>query len=232
MLGRWDEVLAIRDEFTDEQFNSGGVLLSLLQAGVEIHCRRGEQDEARGLLALFGRLEESSDLQDRASHLAVLSALRRAEGRLDEAIEAGGGTIATAETLGATFQGIKHGVVEALEAALALGDTVRAEELFAFVDGLAPVERSPYLGAHALRLRAREAGDAKGLAAATARFRALDIPFWLGVTLLEQAEAIGAGPEPGSLQAEAREIFERLEATPWLERCDRLASARAASASV
>jgi hypothetical protein len=85
---------------------------------------------------------------------------------------------------------------------------------------------------HALRLRAREAGDANGLAAAATRFRALDNPFWLGVTLLERAEALGAGAEATSLHAEARDIFERLEATPWLERCDRLAPARAASASV
>ena len=36
------------------------------------------------------------------------------------------------------------------------------------------------------------------------------MPFWLAVTLLEQGEAAGL--------AEAREIFERLEAAPWLER--------------
>ena len=36
------------------------------------------------------------------------------------------------------------------------------------------------------------------------------MPFWVAVTLLEQGEAGGL--------AEAREIFERLEAAPWLER--------------
>jgi hypothetical protein len=36
------------------------------------------------------------------------------------------------------------------------------------------------------------------------------MPFWVAVTLLEQGEAAGL--------AEAREIFERLEATPWLAR--------------
>jgi hypothetical protein len=203
-----------------------------MQAGVEVYCRRGDLEEARRLLALFGRLEASSDLQDRGTYLAAVAALRRTEGRLEEAFEAGAATIATAATMGSSFQGVKHGVVDALEAALALGDTARANELFTWVDGLSPGERPPYLHVHALRLRAREAGDANGLAAAATRFRALDNPFWLGVTLLEQAEALGAGAEATSLHAEARDIFERLEATPWLERCDRLAPARAASASV
>jgi class 3 adenylate cyclase/tetratricopeptide (TPR) repeat protein len=218
MLGRWDEALAIRDEFTEEQLNSGGVVLSVLQAGVEIYCRRGRLDDARHLLALFGRLEESSDVQDQGTYLAAVSAIRRAEGRLEEAIEAGAATLSTARTLGPAFQGVKHGVVDALEAALALGDTARADELFAFIDGLVSVQRPPYLDAHAVRLRAREAGDAKGLAAAAGRFRTLSIPFWLGVTLLEQAEATGNGAEAARLRTEAREIFERLGATPWLDR--------------
>jgi class 3 adenylate cyclase/tetratricopeptide (TPR) repeat protein len=218
MLGRWDEALAIRDEFTEEQINSGGVILSLLQAGVEIYCRRGELDEARRLVSLFGRLENSSDVQDRGCYQATMAVLRRAEGRLEEAVAAGASTLEPADVLGPGFQGSKHGVVDALEAALALGDKARVDELFAFVDGLSPGWRPPYLDAHMLRLRARQAGDAKGLAAAASSFRALSIPFWLGVTLLEQAEAIGDGSEAARLRTEAREIFERLGAAPWLER--------------
>jgi class 3 adenylate cyclase/tetratricopeptide (TPR) repeat protein len=218
MLGRWDEVLATRNEFTEEQFNSGGVVLSLLQAGVEIHCQRGELDDARQLFSRFARLEDSTDVQDRSTHLAVTAALRRAEGRLEEALEAGAATIETAAILGPAFQGVKHGVVDALESALALGDTARAAELLAFVDGLTPAVLPPYLDIHALRLRARLAGDASGLAAAAARFRALAVPFWLAVTLLEHVEALGGGPAAERPLAEAREIFERLEATPWLER--------------
>jgi predicted ATPase/class 3 adenylate cyclase len=217
MLGRWDEVLAVRDEFTEEQLDSGGVILSLLQGAVEVYCGRGELDEARRLVSLFARLEDSSDLQDRGTYLAAIAALRRAEGRLDEALEAGVDTLTTVETMGPAFQGVKHGVVDALEAALALGDTARADELFAFIDGISSGVRPPYLDAHALRLRARESRDVKGMADAAARFRALGIPFWLGVSLLEQANAIGAGAEAVQLRAEAAEIFERLGAMPWLE---------------
>jgi class 3 adenylate cyclase/tetratricopeptide (TPR) repeat protein len=218
MLGRWDEVLATRNEFTEEQLNSGGVILSLLQAGVEIHCHRGDLDEARALLALFSRLEGSSDVQDRSMLLAATAALRRAEGRFEEALQAGAATIETAAILGPAFQGVKHGVVDALEAAFALGDAARADQLLAFVDGLEPGVRPPYMDIHAGRLRARRSGDARGLAVTGAQFRALGVPFWLGVTLVEQAEASEDRGEAERTLTEARTIFEQLGATPWIER--------------
>jgi class 3 adenylate cyclase/tetratricopeptide (TPR) repeat protein len=214
MLGRWDEVVATRRDFGEEQINSGGVILSLLQAGVEVFAQRGELDEARRLHAAFARTEHSSDLQDRCAYLAVTAALRRAEDRLEEAIAAGAATIEMAEVFGPTFQGVKHGVVDALEAALALGDHAKADELFAFVDGVRPGNLSPYLAASVARLRARLAGDAAGLQAAAARFEELEAPFPRAVALLEHAELTGSE----SSRDEAVEIYERLEAAPWLER--------------
>ncbi len=59
------------------------------------------------------------------------------------------------------------------------------------------------------------------LKSAAATFRELGLPFWLAVTLLEHGEWLtgqGRTDDAESLLAEAREIFERLEATPWLER--------------
>jgi tetratricopeptide (TPR) repeat protein len=214
MTGRWDDVLATTDDFTQEQVDSGGVVLSVLQSGVYVHLERGELDEARRIFSLFSRLESSTDVQDRCTYLAATAALRRAEGRFDEALAAGVATIETASTLGASFQGVKHGVVDALEAALALGDSARAQELLAFVDGLSPGTRSPYLEAHAQRFRARLSRDASGLETAAGLFRALELPFWLGVTLLEHAELTASKTS----LAEARDIFERLGATVWLGR--------------
>jgi hypothetical protein len=115
------------------------------------------------------------------------------------------------EALGLNFQTVKHALVDGLEVALALGETEKAEELFALAEG---PSRSPFLATHARRLRARVAGDAAGLEDAARRFRELELPFYLAVTLLEHAELTG---EEGS-RAEAREIFERLGARPWLER--------------
>ena len=53
---------------------------------------------------------------------------------------------------------------------------------------------------------------------------------WTGASLLEYGEwltAEGRAAEAEPLLAEAREIFERLEARPWLERLGTLAPAHA-----
>ena len=211
MLGRWDEARAGSEEFTAEQIVAGGVMLSLLQVGVEINVQRGELDEARRVFAMFEHLEESSDVQDRTVYLGSRACLRRAEGRLREALADGEATIETGRTLGVSFQAVKQGIVEALEAAFALGETARLEELLTSIESVPPGSRAPYLDAQARRFRARLAGgDRSGYEAAARQFRELDLPFWLAVTLLEQGGAAGL--------AEAREIFERLEAAPWLDR--------------
>ncbi|HEX6662081.1 MAG TPA: AAA family ATPase, partial [Gaiellaceae bacterium] len=214
MLGSWDEVLATADDFTQEQVDAGGVVLSVLQTGVYVHIERGELDEARRIFSLFSRLESSTDLQDRSTYLAATAALRLAEGRFEEALSAGVATLDTVPTLGAEFQGVKHGIVDALEAALAVGDSDRARELMAFIDGLTPGARPRFLEAQAHRFRARIARDAAGLEAAVRIFREIETPLWLGATLLEHAEVTGSETS----RAEAREIFERLGASPWLER--------------
>jgi class 3 adenylate cyclase/tetratricopeptide (TPR) repeat protein len=214
MLGRWAEALAVREEFTQEQIDAGGVVLSLLQCGVEIYVNQGRLDEARSLYAQFDRLEGSTNVQDRGSYLAALAVLRRGERRFEEALAAGLGTLDVAATLGASFQGVKHGVVDALEAAWELGDEAKIQELLAFIDGLSPGARPPYFDAHAHRIRARLTKREEGFEEAARRFRELGIPFWHAVTLLEHAELTGSE----ALRAEAREIFERLEARPWLER--------------
>ena len=214
MVGQWDEVVATRAEFTQEQIDAGGVVLSLLQAGVEVYAHRGEFDEAQRLLSQFARLEHSSDLQDLASYLGAVAVLRRMEGRLDEALAAGTAILDVVPTLGISQQDVKHAIVDGLEAALALGDAARADELFAFVDGTPPGRRPPYLDAHVQRLRARLARDREGFEAAAHRFSELDTPFSLAVALLDRAETLG----DDEARSEAVEIFERLRATPWLER--------------
>ena len=64
MLGRWDEALAIGDEFTQERIDAGGVMLSLLQSAVEIHLHRGEVDAARNCLPCSRASEGSTDVQE------------------------------------------------------------------------------------------------------------------------------------------------------------------------
>ena len=85
------------------------------------------------------------------------------------------------------------------------------------------------------RFRARLSEDGAGYRTAAAQFRELGIVFWLAVTLLEHAEWLLAhdrADEAAPLLAEAREIFERLAATPWLVRIATLVSTHTAAAPV
>jgi class 3 adenylate cyclase/tetratricopeptide (TPR) repeat protein len=218
MLGQWDEVIETADEFTEEQVHSGGVVLGLVQAGVEAHLERGELDAARRLYELFSYLESSTDVQDQGCFRAATAALRRAEGRLEEALAAGAGTLEVAAAMGPTFQGIKYGIVHAIEAAQTLGETAEADRLLAWVEDLAPADQCPWFEAQSLRFRSRLNGNEAGLGEAAERFRALNMPFWAAIAQVERAEAVGAGRAADALLGEARTTFERLGAKPWLER--------------
>jgi class 3 adenylate cyclase/tetratricopeptide (TPR) repeat protein len=216
MLGRWNEVVEASAEFTPEHMSGGGLVLSLLQSAVDIHIQRGELDEAHRVISMFARLDESSDVQDRSCYLGSRAALRRAEGQLREALADGEATIETRSLLGISAQSVKQGLVEAVEAAFALGEPAKVEELLALVEAVPPGTRPPFLDAQAKRFRSRIGRDPAGVEAAVERFRELGLPFWLAVTLLELGELTG---DTESLD-EAREIFEGLKAKPWLERVD------------
>ena len=224
MLGRWDEALEVTEELREEQVRSGGMFLSLLTGPFEIHLHRGELAEARQLFAQFSNLEGSKDVQERVCFYGATAALRRAEGHLREALDVGRRAEEGVPSLRLSHQAIEQGMVEAIEAALALGDGQSAEELLATIDAVPPGRRPPLLAAHAHRLRARLDNDPAQFERGAMRFREIDIPLWLGVTLLEHAEwlgGVGRSDEVEPLLAEARGIFERLRTTPWLERLER-----------
>jgi tetratricopeptide (TPR) repeat protein len=214
MMGRWDDALAVGEEFTQEQVDSGGTVLSLLQTEVEANVQRGDLERAQRMFAMFSRLESSTDLQELSGFLACRASLHRAEGRLREALADGREAVETGRWGGISSQSVKQGIVEALEAALTLGEAEAAEELLRHIETVPPGTRPPYLDAHAKRFRARIDRDASRYAAASAIFRELGPPFWLAVTLLEHGELTG----DEALLAEAREIFQQLKAAPWLDR--------------
>ncbi|HWQ22781.1 MAG TPA: adenylate/guanylate cyclase domain-containing protein [Gaiellaceae bacterium] len=224
MLGRWNEAVATFAQLPEDKLFTG-TTLSLLDSVLQIALARGDLDEARRILGLFAELESSADVQDRSGYLGAAAAIARAEGRLEDAVALGLEAIEVSrDAFGVGNQGVKQGTVQALEALLDLGDRARAEELLEGIEALKPGVRPPYLEAQAHRFRGRLAGAAEvadeRFAAAASRFRELGIVFWLAVTLLEHGKRTGHS----ALLAEAREIFESLRATPWLERVD---SARA-----
>jgi class 3 adenylate cyclase/tetratricopeptide (TPR) repeat protein len=216
MLGRWDEALDTAEEFTQDQVDAGGTVLSFLQSAVEIYVNRGEIEGARRVFAMFAALAESSDLQERSCYLATQASLERAGGRPREALAHGEAAIETGRTLGITAQSVKQGIVEAVEAALSLGESAKVEELLALVESTPSGTRPPYLDAQASRFRARLDADPSGFVSAAATFRELGLLFWLAVALLEHGELTG---DTDSLD-EARALFAELKATPWLQRVD------------
>jgi predicted ATPase/class 3 adenylate cyclase len=211
LLGEWDEASARGSGAEAAEFPS---LQSLLLQLVEVECARGDVSAARARIDEAASLRESEDPQFRLGYAYAEAHVLRAEGRLREAFAAADSGLADGADLGVTFLGVKLCLVEALEAAYALGDMGKVEELVQTIEQLRPGERPPLLEAHAHRFRSKLGPDETGYRAAEALFRELEMPFWLGVTLLEHGEAT----DDDSLIAEAREIFGRLRAIPWLDR--------------
>ena len=227
MTGSWDESLAARAELPDDLLRTTQNVSSVLSGVLEIHLHRGETEAARELLAHFDYLEDYFELQDRAIYRGARAGVLFVEGDHEGALASGLAAVELAGTLGFGQQAVKQGFVWAVEAALALGDRERADELLTLVE-MRPVGlRPPFLEAQANRFRARLGDDEAGLRVAAASFREHNFPFWLAVTELERAEwlvAQGRTDEAQTPLDEAREIFERLEAKPWLERLARVES--------
>jgi class 3 adenylate cyclase/tetratricopeptide (TPR) repeat protein len=220
MLGRWDEALETFAEVPEERLHEG-TTESFLSSIPEIHRARGDVDEAARVLALYAPYRESDNLQRRSMYLAGAAVVARAQARLDEAVVVGVEATEFSRNRGDTSsQAIKLGLIEAVEAGIALGEPSKAEELVATIEAVPPGLRSPYLSAQALRFRARlarsENDASESFETAAKRFGELKIPFWRAVTLLELGELTG---DESSLE-EARQIFEDLRATPWIDRCN------------
>jgi class 3 adenylate cyclase/tetratricopeptide (TPR) repeat protein len=225
MTGRWAESMAAYDQIPEDQVGSVGILLSPLTSILEIHLHRGNLQQARHVFSLYRRLETTADLQEQACYAGGLSAMRLAERDFAGALEAGQQAVEAARVLGAGQQAVKQGFVCGIEAALALGDSGAAWALLGTLRSLRKGHRPPYLEAQAARLEARlespNPSAERGFRRAAALFRELEIPFWLAVTLLEHGEWLARTDRAGDaepLLAEAHQIFERLEAKPWLER--------------
>jgi hypothetical protein len=100
--------------------------------------------------------------------------------------------------------------------------------LLALVRAARPGQVTPWLRAQVARLSARAAAATdedevaeSAFEAAEAGFRDLGTPFDLAVALTEHAESLvarGRQDQAAPLRAQAREIFEHLQARPWIER--------------
>jgi class 3 adenylate cyclase/predicted ATPase len=233
--GKWDEVTRLVDELPPGMETRA---LALHLNAAEIARNRGEVATARAALESTSALEGSASVQDRAVYYGTKYNVLMAEGRTDEAL-------AMLERAQSDLEGYADRVwldLLVVEAALAAGQVDRAAETVAIVDGLPPGDTGPLIRAQAARCRASVAatrGDTdraeESFKVAAAAFREYGMPFHLACTQLEQAEwlvAQGRAEEAAPPVAEARETFERLRATPWLERADALTARLPAATSV
>jgi class 3 adenylate cyclase/tetratricopeptide (TPR) repeat protein len=219
-LGDWDEAGKIGAQLTLPDTHAS---MGRLFAGVWLALPCGDVTAARVALEQEAALREQDEAQQLVGLRAVEAQVLRAEQRPLDAL------VVAREGLDMGLPAIhpfwKFAWIEACEAALELGDEKQVEELLSDVARLRPSDRTALLNAQETRFRGRLLalrGDREDaatlLAQAVADFRALQMPYYLAIELLEQAEL--AIDDPAPLLAEAREIFERLGATPWLERVD------------
>ena len=230
-LGDWDEVVAGEEGLPDEDWAQVRLAFAtLLTSIVPVRVHRGQLEEAKRSTRLFAELEKSADIQEQGQVHFAEAVLLLAEGRTAEALRSAEAAFETRHTFGIAEATVSESFVVAVEAALALDDISRAEELLAIVDTLPPGGSPLFLQAHSARFHARLAAHRRELEEAdrlfrrgAGLFRELGFPFYLAVTLLEQGEWLVAQArrdEAEPLLAEAREIFERLEAKPWLDRLE------------
>jgi len=231
-LGDWDEIVELGEELEREKDRAGANALALFGALAEVGWRRGDTAEARRWRdALPPKLESSVSAQDRATAAVVNFFALMAEGRYGDALAQAEKLLDDPEIAVQPLL-LEFALVLALQAAGTLDDLDRVEELVERLESRKPGELSPWGRAQAALGRARVASKASdepraeaALKTAGAIFREYGFRFWLGVALLEQAEWLtdrGRTDEATALHAEAREIFERLGAQPWLERAERI----------
>jgi class 3 adenylate cyclase/tetratricopeptide (TPR) repeat protein len=235
-LGDWDQVVAREDSLPEEDWTGARIAFAtFLTSVVPVRVNRGQLQEAKRSARLFAELETSADLQEQAQVHFAQATLLLAEGKYADALRRAEASLATRDAVNISYEAVKESFVVAVEAAFALDDVSRAEELLTLVDTLPPGGSPRFLQAHSARFRARLAAR-RGVPEEADRlfkragsvFRELALPFYLAVTLLEHGEWLLAqdrrqDSEP--LLAEARAIFERVGAKPWLERTARTSAA-------
>ncbi len=225
--GKWDEVARIAEELPPGLETQA---LGLHVNSSEVARHRGDISAARAALENVSALADSASVQDRSVYAATKFNALMAERHHEEALA----LVENAKPdLEADTEFLWVDLLIA-EAALAGGRTDRAAEAVAVVEALAPGDTAPLIRAQAARFRAlvaAPAGDAQrvedSFKVAAAAFREYGTPFHLACTELEHAEWLvtqNRAEEAEPLLAEARETFEQLRATPWIERADALAA--------
>jgi class 3 adenylate cyclase/tetratricopeptide (TPR) repeat protein len=240
--GEWDEAIEDVQGLANEESGPGlpAVAQQVAPPLVLVYLSRGDIERAEEALELIRDYADSGDVQDRTEYLSTRALLLFARGRLEEALATADEALMGRASLPVRHQIVQQAIVVAFEAAFGLGDIGKVDELLASLEGERPSGVPPYLRAEVARFRARRAWVLaeddqveSGFKMASAMLREIGLPLPLAMTLLEHGEWLiqqGRAEPAESLLREAREIFERLKAHPWLDRLSKSESALATSA--
>jgi tetratricopeptide (TPR) repeat protein len=211
-LGRWDEALesaAAAELYATTEFHHG-----LLLAADGVHVRRGDVVLARELIDRHDtRLSEN--LEFAAGAYAADAQVLMAEGRHDDAYAA------ALRAMPDVAEAAWWVYFEVAEVAFELPDESVSRDLLARVAAESGGKRWPAVEALLGRLRARfpEFDAISELETAEQMFRELEMPYYVAAAQAERSHhlfAAGRADEAQRLEAEAREVFERLGAKPAL----------------
>jgi class 3 adenylate cyclase/tetratricopeptide (TPR) repeat protein len=228
-LGKWDQAVEHVPEFLAEDLSAARVAVSaMLTAAVAVYVHRGQVPEAEAMVGHVPELASSADAQERGAYATARSLVLLAAGEFAEASSLAEEGFALRDSVGYGAEYMKELFVNAVDAAFVLNDHTKVEALLSIVESLPPGQSSQALQAQSSRFRARLAAERgeteeaeRRFKRATGLFREIAASFYLAVTQLEQAEWLAGqerADEAEPLLAEARETFEQLGATPWLER--------------
>ncbi|MGA7989200.1 MAG: adenylate/guanylate cyclase domain-containing protein [Candidatus Dormiibacterota bacterium] len=240
-LGRWDEFAALYAQYLETDASELGAVPWILGMGVDmalLFVRRGDIPAARAVVAEKATALEDAHVEMRGVYDAARAAVAIAEGHPAEALAASERGLTSSLELSFPVVACQN-LVEAVDAAFALGRDDKVAELIALVRGHYRPGRQRSIDAHIHRwqamLAARRGDDAAAVASfelAVEAFTALTRPFWLAVTRVEYAELLmrqDRDAEAAALLIQARSAFAQLGARPWVDRVD--AAARTSGAS-
>jgi hypothetical protein len=194
---------------------------SFLEFAAALHALRGETDQADATLATIAPIWATvDDPRASARRFADATFVHAFAGRLTDAYAAG---------MAGAAMPVEPGAIcaeWATHAAFWLGDASRARASFSLLAarddrGRVPASTRLMLQAGVRALEGDRVAAVADYRQAIANWREMDLPFWLGLTLLEFATLVGPGePEARAAADEARAIWTRLGSPPLLARLE------------
>jgi hypothetical protein len=189
---------------------------------------RGDTDALSQARQELESLRDSENMDEICTLATIEAMAANVDGRHDEALQRAGEVVGRLhKEIGLRHESFRMAWVEAMDAALRLGDLPTAESMLALVTEMPPGFVPPYLKAESARFGARLAAaigrddEAERLfVSAAEQLEALGYRYWLARTRLDHAEwlTVTGRPGGGPLAAAAAATFDELLARVWAER--------------